>query len=740
MRVWFAVLFCIAMGFSAWSATPEFTLDAIHVANLQRTQTFSRSIYSLELQAIDSDTALFLRKPKGLHILALDSLNRHELQITFQIDSGFVDFDTYELAVMDSALEMKAKGAIDVWYAKSPRLDEIHIESSAGSAKDTLRLSKADKQFATLELVGHGLFSNTTLLFDDAAIQVNNSPGWQRAEPPHTLRVGLELDVPNMEVGPKAFRIRNPYAMEGFGTIQVIGAEPPQILSTVRGFVADGQPKTLELQGIGFSRGIAAKLIPQEGFVQTQYLSANKIQIDLTLPMLEQSKSYRIAVTNPDGQADTSAYFIARTTPLSSAKALPIDQQSIFRSKKVHVMFVVDTRDGWRLSRQQSYEVNIEGDRFPIVRVVNDSTAEAIIKLNDGEINSALNQHLFTINQVDRPARWRGIIKSRPAPQIYYISHNRILHPTDSLSLVIKGRHLHHASLFIEDPEVTFDVKENRGDLIRAVAVSGEHISFGSYPLEMRFEDVPFVFEEYRITLSPWQDYEDYVTFHITSLGDIPASQSFQGHGQYHNMNAQDAITVKFNTAKIKEEFGIQKVHISGVLTDSSNTIRAEAFDSRMITAGPGNEVITWRWRVRERIRSGDRIEITLKNPGNNNKITEFFVVEPHWSEAFHGSTSFILFKIPFGSNQDKTEILRSMALGISYQPFIKKDFLEFDASFIVGNAQSEQSNIAVEVSFGLSAIFWQHLQVGLGTNLTGGAFSKGFMFVGTRFKLPIPF
>ena len=143
---------------------------------------------------------------------------------------------------------------------------------------------------------------------------------------------------------------------------------------------------------------------------------------------------------------------------------------------------------------------------------------------------------------------------------------------------------------------------------------------------------------------------------------------------------------------------------------------------------------------MRERIRSGDRIEITLRNPGNHNKITEFFIVEPHWSEAFHGSTSFILFKIPFGGAEEKTEILNSIGLGISYQPFIKKNFLEFDASFLVGNAKTQNSNIGVEVSFGLSAIFWQHLQVGLGTNLTGTAFSKQFLFVGTRFKIPIPF
>jgi hypothetical protein len=276
--------------------------------------------------------------------------------------------------------------------------------------------------------------------------------------------------------------------------------------------------------------------------------------------------------------------------------------------------------------------------------------------------------------------------------------------------------------------------------MIRLVAISGRHVAYGSYPLELRIQDVPFQFENYMLDIKPWMDFSDYISFHVTSVGELSDTTTFRGPVVQHPMQAQDAITVKIDTRKIREDFGEQKVHISGVLADSSNSIRAEAYDARLISVGPGSDVITWRLRVREKIRSGDRIEITLRNPGNLNKITEFFSVEPHWSEAFHGSTSFILFKIPFGSENEKTEILNSIGLGISYQPFIKKDFLELDASFIVGNAKTENNNIGVQVSFGLSGIFWQHLQVGLGTNLTGAAFSKQFLFVGTRFKIPIPF
>ncbi len=723
------------------SQTMTLTIDPIQISELNKQHIIKRSIYSLSLQASDGDTALFLQKPKKMTIIGVDSVSAHEIVITFKIDSGFVDFKPHTFALLDSLQKQKGTCVIDVWYAAPPMVREVNVRSGSGSAHDTLRLASAKKTFANIQLIGDGLFETTSILFDDPNIKVINDPGWRSNNPPHELQFGIEVDGDDIELGPKTFRVKNKYAMESFGRIYLVGAQPPKIIGAIRGFVADGREQQFDLIGTGFARGVKASLLPADGFVNSKFISSNKLRISVTLPILEQSKSYRLIVKNADGQADTSAYFIARTTPLSSARAAPIDQKSIFRGKKVHVLFTVDTRDGWRLSRQRSYEVNVEGDRFPIIRVVNDSTCEAILKLSDGDGTSALNQHLFTINEVDRPARWRGMLKSRPAPKVYYLSRNRILHPTDSLSLVIKGKNLRGASVVIEEPEVVFQIVENRGDLVRLRAVAGEHVSFGAYPLEIRIEGVPFIFEEYVIEVKPWQPFQEYVSFYISSSGDIPPEQSFRGPGIVHPLKAQDALIVKINTQKIKEEYGIQKLHISGVLTDSSNSIRAESFDARTIQASHGAEIVTWRWRVREKIRSGDRIEITIQNPGGRNKTTEFFVVEPHWSEAFHGSTSFILFKIPFsGGDDDRTEILNSIGLGISYQPFIKKDFLEIDASFIMGNAKSADNNFSVEVSFGLSAILWQYLQVGLGTNLSGDAFSRSFMFVGTRFKLPIPF
>ncbi|RPH93361.1 MAG: hypothetical protein EHM72_16405 [Calditrichaeota bacterium] len=305
---------------------------------------------------------------------------------------------------------------------------------------------------------------------------------------------------------------------------------------------------------------------------------------------------------------------------------------------------------------------------------------------------------------------------------------------------MIKGKNLQNAVVLVEDPELTFTILENRNDLIRLVAVAGPHTVMGQYSLEIRIQEVSFQFKEYSITVQPWQPFREFIAFNVTSCGDLPPEECFTGSGKHHAIETHDAITVRLSPDKIGPEFGRQKVYIHGMLTDSSNTIRAEAFDSRMITVEPGEGVITWRWRVRDRIRAGDRIEISLRNPGNQNRITEYFVVVPHWSEAFHGSTSFVLFKLPIGSSAQKTQILNSIGLGISYQPFLKKRFFECDASFIVGNAKTEQNDMMVEVNFGLSAIFWQYLQVGVGSNLTGTAFSRAFMFVGTRFKLPISF
>ena len=714
-------------------------LDPIKISDINSPHLVRRTLYSLDLNTSAQDTAMFVRKPKGLHILRVDSVHAHELSIIFKVDSGFVDFRSHDFAVLDIRNQKKFSARLNVRYNDIPKIKEISIRSGRGVSHDTLQLSTQETTFATMGLKGSGFFETSHIIFDDPGIQTVEDAGWRICDPPHELQVGLEIDSKNVTVGSKTFHVKNEYAIEGFGRIFLRGAFGPQVLGKIPGFVADGHIKHITLRGEHFSPGVEVSLLPQQGFVHSEYVSPAEIDVDVNLPMLERSKSFRFVVCNPDGRADTTAYFTARTTPLSPAKASPIEHSTVFRGKRVHMLFTVETDDGWRFSYQNSYEITIDGDRFPVIRVVNDSTCEAIIKLEKEDTPSILNQHIFTINQIDRPARWRGVIKSKPSPKIYYMSENRVIHPVDTLDIVLKGQHLDDAVVLIDDPDVTFDMRENRGDLVRLTAQSGKHVSFGSYPLELRINDVPFRFEKYKINVKRWQPFREFVRFKVSGESELPKHKVFLKSAKPHFIRANDALQININKKKINEDAGIQKIKIHGVLMDSSNTIRAHAYDNKTVLVSHGADNLTWRWRIRERIRSGDRIEITLSNPGGLNKLTKVFVVQPHWSEKFHGSTSFVLVKLPFGPEQE-TQVLNSVGLGITYQPYSKMKFLELDGSFIIGSPTSTKSGTSVDVGFGLSAILWHHLQVGFGTNLTGHSFNSMYMFLGTRFKVALPF
>ena len=734
MNVFFTAVLLAVISLLNHAQSQSLQLPSIGIAGADSSRIFTRSLYSVEHFFAQSDTVLFVRKSPGLTIVRVDSISRHELEMDFRTEAGFDDFGSHTIAVFDSSMRPKLSAVIDVTSMEAPSIAQVLFIENGKFCADTLVISSNRRAVYGLCLRGRGLLRSSILQFDDPAVTATVDA---RRLKTCELQFNLQIDLANVELGLKSFRISGDYAPDAYAAAFFKAENPPRIISTVNSFTADGRQQVIELQGKGFMRGLEVELEPNDGIVTGRLIAEDKLDVRLTLPMLEQSKSYRLIVRNKDGQADTSAAFIARAVPLSSARVVPLDHQTVFSGRKERLLITVDTREGRHLSRSHSYEVLLDGDPFPMTRVINDSTGEAEVWIkSDG--NPLPNQHLFTVNQTDKPPQWRGTFSSRRPPTIDYISQNRVLHPADSLGLVIKGKNLKNASVIIEEPEVSFRVIENRNDLIRLTAIAGSTVMLGTYPLELRIDDVSFVFDNLAIDIKPWQPFSEFITFHLSSSGELPPEQCCRGLESQHLIKAQDIITVRINTRQIRQELGIQKIVITGVLTDSSGTIRAEAFDSRMISVAAGDDETTWRWRVRERIRSGDRIEISLRNPGNHNKMTEYFIVTPHWSEAFHGSTSFVLFRLPFGNTNEKTQILNSIGLGISYQPFMKQSFLEFDASFIVGNTKAEKSDIAVEVSFGLSAIFWQHLQIGVGSNLTGAAFSKGFMFVGTRFKLPI--
>ena len=714
-------------------------IEPILISDFYQSHRATRSLYSLDARFSASDTIMFLHKPKRLQILRVDSLSTHELSFVVQVDSGFYDFDSHVLVVLDTNFSRKILDTLVVRYSRPPRIDRVLLSRAGEETEGVLRLAVAGRTMAYMTILGDGLFRTSQVEFDDPNIKVLNTPGWRADDPPRLITVGLEIDGAKVEVGPKRFRVKNKYAMESWGEILVQSPYPPRIFSRVRSFVADGSERIITLLGDNFHRGLRASLLPPDGLARVRFKSRGQVEVLLGLPVLEQSKSYRLILTNPDGQADTTAFFTVQAKPLGRARVKTIEKGSIFYGKETRVVFAISGDDSRKFSKKRSYEINIEGNRFPVLAVLDDSTCEAVIRIEEGETSQLINRHVFTIREVDGPPRWRGELFCRPAPKLTYMSPQRIIHPVDTLTIVFKGKNLEGVSMYVEDPELAFEIKENRGDLLRVRAIAGRFVSPGSYPIELRIDGVPFVFENYRLEIQPWQPFHEYVGIEISSLGFIPPKKLWRGSGVAHLIEASDAINVRFFGGKIREELGTQKVIISGVLMDSSNTIRAEAFDRRLIEISKGTDIVNWHWRVRERVRSGDRIEITLRNPGGQNKVTEVFYVKPHWSEAFHGSTSFILFKIPFGGGEASTEIFRSMGIGISYQPFTGQKFLAFDGSFILGNVNKGDNNLSVEVGIGFSVILWSHLQIGIGTNLTGSSFNHGFTFVGTRFKLPVP-
>ena len=709
-------------------------LEPLRVPDLHRSQRYRRALYTLKSRFSPGDTLLFTRKVDRLSVRRVDAPNPSELICWFEIDSGFVQFGRHTLAVLDSQLNLKADVSLEVRYAKAPVIERIKIEQGERTHPDTLSLLQSGVTVAAMTLTGEGLFRSSTVVFDDERIRVLDDPGWRVDDPPDGLRIGIEIPERDVRVGRTQFRIRNPYAMEGVASLILVGARP-QLLGAPPDFIADGEEKSFTLNGVNLHSGLEMDLLPPEGTVRALALSGTEVKVLLNFPVLEKDRSYRLVLRNPDGGADTSRYFIARSMPLAEAK---IEGQAIFTGVRTGVVVKVESGRGRRLQRGRFYEINVEGDRFPVARVIDDSTCEAIINVRERP-GTLTDQRTFSVNEVGQSARWKGTFRSRPSPVVDFMSGIRTLHPADTLKLVLRGRNLAGISLSVRDPEVLFFIDENRGDLVRARAVAGRNTTPGLYPLGMRLEGVDFNFPDLTLTVKPWMPFHEYVSLEITGSGLLKADSLWRGYGAVHPMEVDDELIVRAYASRVPPQMGAQKLDISGVLMDSSNTIRAEAFGSRRLIVEPGSDILTWQWRVRERIRSGDRIEITLKNPGGQNKVTEQFFVMPHWSEAFHGSTSFILFKVPFNGGDATTEILRSIGIGLTYQPDKERRFLAFDASFIIGNVATGEDNLSVEVGLGLSAILWHHLQVGLGTNLSGNTFSQAFLFVGTRFKLPVP-
>jgi hypothetical protein len=708
----------------------------ITVPRLAQPWQEARTIYSIDYRFSSHDTVLFSSKKSGLSITRVDSVGPSELVCEFSFSPMFSAFGVHDLFVLSSTGEKKATLQLEVQLGQMPDVDYVTLYQSRRLQRDTLRLSSSGRTLAAMVIHGRALLSDAKVEFDESSIKVVES-SWRFGSGTDSLRVSLEVDGKNAALGGHSFRVKSPYGPEGFGRLWLQGEHPPRLSSTVPTLFADGKDRKLRINGDNFYKGLQAALIPPEGVAAAEVISVNAVDVTVTLPILDHPTSYRLVVTNADGQSDTSNYFIGQAMPLSSARVRNIEDGALFLNRKTRVVFGVDVAGNRRLARSKSYELKIDDDRFPVTQVLDDSTCEVDLLLTLKQNKTFLDRQTFTLAEAANPPSWKGVLECKRPPAIQSISGQRILHPLDTLALVIKGSQLEKAVLSIDDPDVHFKVIEDRSDLLRVQVSSTRAVKPGVYPLEVRLNNIPFRFEAFPLSIQPWQPLQEYCRLEMASSAG-PAN-AIKWSNALRTMNSDDAIRVRILPSQLSEGGGQQKVEINGVLLDSSNTVRSESLDKKYFAVERDQEPLVWQWRPKVRGRSGERIEISVRNPGDQNRLQQTFIIKRRWYEAFQPSTSFILFKIPMGGGQATTEILRSIGIGMSYQPTWMQKFMSADVSFILGNISSDSDNFSMQTALGISVIFWNYLQVGVGSDLAGESKNPMFVFVGSRFRLPSP-
>jgi len=229
-----------------------------------------------------------------LSIVRVDSVDQHELSITFQIASSFVDFATHYLTIMDQNNRRKASASIDLLYAEIPQVNRIEIQQQNKVRRDTLLYSPLHKTTAILQLQGKGLLNSGKILFDDPLIQAKEICENEASSSFHKKVVAVEISNTDIELGSKVFRVLSPYAPTAVCSLFLKSELAPQIMSPVNSFIADGKLKTFEITGNNFSTGVTLSLLPTDGKIVGRRVTDDKIQIQLLLPIFEETKSYRI--------------------------------------------------------------------------------------------------------------------------------------------------------------------------------------------------------------------------------------------------------------------------------------------------------------------------------------------------------------------------------------------------------------------------------------------------------------
>ncbi len=700
----------------------------------------NRSIYVINANFGPSDRVVFLEKEEFLKIQSIRLLSENEISFDIIISPEFQNPGVKMLVVVDPDFKTKATAELIFRSQKWPVIQKLGVKNDGAVRSDTLQLQAYSNTSADLMLKGEGFFPGTEIQFDDPNIQVLNDPQHRLIFPPDSMLVGLMVDVRKPPaIGLQKFRIKNPFTLEGEGRLLVRSAFTPKITGTINNYIPDGTETLIEVNGINFVPGSQVSTIPESQIFRTKFISTQKIELYLTLPIQQENTAYRIQVANPDGQRAVSNYFFAMAKPLAPARAISATKRELFCGREELIEIIVRQRRLERLNPKNSYEINFGADRFPIERIKDDSTLVGWVIIPNCGSDTPLNYHNFTVKEVGQPAQWKGTLVAKAAPVVSYMTPNRIIHPMDTLQVMLKGAQLSGVKVTFDEPDVAVEMLEAADDRLRFKIIAGREISRQKFSLMLEKGNVKFEFPAYQIQVQEWEPFNRFIALETPALGKISPQLLWSGKEQVIKIKAGDFILVKFYGRDIRPEAGIQKIHVTGFLLDSVNTIRAEAVENSVIKIGPGNEIITWRFRVRQQVRSGDRIEIVVSNPGNQKRSSEYFYVERKWHEAFRGSTSIALLKIPMSSNQQKTEILNNIAFGINWLPWVNRKFISFDGSFLIGNPATTDSTVNLEIGLGFSAIILNHIQIGIGTNLTGDSFSDGFIFLGTRFKLPFP-
>lgn len=713
-------------------------LKPVYLDKIRTDSILIRTIYSIQGQFSADDSVVFLQQEDKIQIQKIRLRNENEIVIELSLLPGFNQLGIKKIAVVNSRFTQKVVAHLPIRYQHWPTIKRVWLKTATRISQDTLQLQALGTTSADLILSGKGFFPGTEIHFDDPNIQILNDDQHRLFFPPDSMLVRLLVHGKKLpRIGSQRFTIAHPYILEGEGRILVRDAYAPKITGSINNYIPDGTEKELQLNGIHLSKDSQISTLPAAKNLRMKHLTTQKIKCYLTLPIQQENQSYRLVVTNPDGQADTSNYFFAMAKPLAPAKARTATNHKLFSGREELIEITVRLKRLERLNSRLSYEINFGTDRFPIDRIKNDSTLIARVHIPQSQDDAPKDYHNFTVKEVGRSARWKGVLITYTQPTITYMSSNRIIHPMDTLQVLLKGTHFSAVKVSLDDPELTVQVLEAENERLRFLIIAGRNIARQAFPLILEKGGVKFKFPGHQVEVRAWEKFNKFVALETPPTGTIAAKRLWSGREQIVKIKSGDYIFVKLYGRDINPELGEQKVVLTGFLLDSVNTIRAEAFDKKMIRISHGNEIITWRFRVRQRVRSGDRVEIMISNPGNQNRAAEFFYVERRWFEAFRGSTSIPMIKIPLSGGE--TELLKNIAFGINWQPWSNRKFISFDGSFIIGNPSTNDSTVSIEIGFGVSAIILNYIQIGVGTNLTGQAFDRNFLFIGSRFKLPFP-